>query len=150
MWAGLAGWLLLCYGVAAAGGHFAPGAWYAELAKPAWTPPGAVFGPVWGVLYGVMAVAAWLVWKERGFGGAPGALALFLVQLALNLAWSAIFFGLEEPGLALLDIGLLLGILLATTVAFWRVRPLAGTLLFSYLAWVGFAAALNFGIWRLN
>lgn len=149
-WLGLGGWLLLCYGAAAIAGQFAPGPWYEGLAKPAWTPPGAVFGPVWTLLYGMMAIAAWLVWVREGFGGASGPLGLFGVQLALNVAWSWIFFGLQRPGIAALEIVVLWTAILATTVAFWRVRHIAGALLLPYLAWVTFAVALNVEIWRLN
>jgi translocator protein len=147
---GLGGWLLACAAAAAFGSLFQPGAWYAALAKPSWTPPGWVFGPVWTLLYVAMAVAAWLVWRERGFSGARVALALFSGQLVLNALWSWLFFGLQAPGLALLDILMLWFVLAATTIAFWRLRRLAGALLLPYLLWVGFAAALNFEIWRLN
>lgn len=146
----LAAFLLLCYGAAAIGAQFTPGAWYAELTKPTWTPPGAVFGPVWTLLYGMMAVAAWLVWRVGGKRGVRGALALFGVQLALNVAWSWLFFGLQRPGAALVDILLLWLAISATILAFWRVRPAAGMLLVPYLVWVSFATALNLQIWRLN
>jgi len=97
-----------------------------------------------------MAVAAWLVWRDQGFRGAPAALGLFLVQLALNAAWSWLFFGLESPGWALLDLAALWGALGATLVAFWRVQALAGLLLTPYILWVSFALALNYALWRLN
>lgn len=125
--------------------------WYAGLAKPAWTPPSWVFGPVWVTLYVVMGVAAFVVWR-RGLG-APGvrlALALFVAQLVLNAAWSGLFFGLRSPLAGLVDIVALALLIVATTVAFARVAPLAAWLLAPYLAWVGFATALNFAIWRLN
>lgn len=150
IWLGLAGWLLLCYGAAVVGGQFSPGPWYERLDKPAWTPPGAVFGPVWALLYTLMAVAAWLVWKERGFRRGRAPLVLFLVQLALNVAWSALFFGARQPGLAMLDLALLWLAILATLIAFWRVRPIAGALLLPYLLWVTYAGSLNFAIWWLN
>lgn len=149
-WIGLAGWALLCYGAALFAGRIPVGEWYAGLAKPAWTPPGWVFAPVWTVLYGMMAAAAWLVWKGRGFSGARLALALFGAQLGLNVAWTWLFFGLQRPGLAAVDIALLWAAILATVLAFWRFRRLAGVLLVPYLAWVTFAAALNLEIWRLN
>jgi tryptophan-rich sensory protein len=146
----LAGWLALTFLAAAFGGFFAPGQWYASLAKPAWNPPAWIFGPVWTVLYAMMAVAAWLVWKRAGFGRQPLALSLFLAQLLLNALWSPLFFGLRNPGLAFADILLLWLALLATVVVFWRTRRVAGALLMPYLAWVTFAAALNLAIWRLN
>ena len=110
----------------------------------------AVFAPVWTVLYGLMAVAGWLVWKAGATARTRAALTLFAVQLVLNTAWSWLFFGLERADLALLCIVLLWGAILATTLAFRRVRPLAAALLLPYLVWVSFAAALNFEIWRLN
>lgn len=148
--AGLVAWLILCYGAAALGARFLPGAWYAALAKPVWTPPNWLFAPVWTVLYGMMAVAAWLVWRRYGFSGARGALALFLVQLGLNGAWSWIFFGLQRAGFALADIVALWTVLLLATLAFWKRRRSAAVLLVPYLAWVTFAVALNLEIWRLN
>jgi translocator protein len=149
-WIGLVGWIALCLAVGFGAGQFAPGAWYATLERPGWAPPDWVFGPVWTVLYAMMGLAAWTIWKEKGFSGAGWALALFGVQLALNFAWSWLFFGLQNPGLALLEIVALWAAILATLVAFWRLRPLAGWLLVPYLLWVTFAAALNFEFWRLN
>jgi translocator protein len=147
---GLAGWLLLCYAAAAVGGFFQPGAWYDALAKPPWNPPDWIFGPVWTVLYGMMAVAAWLVWRRHGMPGRRAALGAFVVQLVLNVLWSALFFGLERPGLALVEIVVLWFAILVTLLLFWRVRPAAGALLVPYLLWVSFALALNFELWRLN
>lgn len=126
------------------------GTWYAALQKPAWTPPNWVFGPVWTMLYVMMAVAAWLVWGGRGDHQVALPLSLFAVQLALNVAWSGLFFGLRSPGAAFADIVLLGGAIVATLVSFWRVRAAAGVLLAPYLAWVLFASALNLAIWRLN
>jgi translocator protein len=128
---------------------FQPGEWYAQLAKPTWNPPSWVFGPVWTVLYILMGVAAWLVW-DRWRGDARTALALFVVQLAFNAGWSAMFFGLQAPGLAFGWILVLWALIVATTIAFWRLRTVAGVLLLPYLAWVTFAAVLNFTIWRMN
>ena len=125
--------------------------WYPALAKPSWTPPNAVFGPVWTVLYLLMAVAAWLVWRKAGgLGAARLPLALFAVQLALNAAWSVLFFGLRMPGLAFGELVVLWLAIAATLAAFRRVVPAAGLLLAPYLAWVTFAGALNFALWRLN
>jgi tryptophan-rich sensory protein len=123
---------------------------YGQLAKPQWAPPASIFGPVWTVLYLLMAVAAWLVWRSRGFEGAPIALALFLVQLVVNAFWSWLFFAWRQGLLALADIGVLLVLIVATIAAFWRIRPLAGALLLPYLAWVVYAAVLNYRVWQLN
>jgi translocator protein len=150
-WVGLAAWLGLCYVAAFIGSRFTDtGAWYQALEQPAWQPPDWLFGPVWTLLYAMMAVAAWLVWRDRGFRGAPAALTLFLVQLALNVAWSWLFFGEQRPDLAFGEIVLLWIAILATLVAFWRIRPLAGALLIPYLLWVTYAATLNHAIWQLN
>jgi tryptophan-rich sensory protein len=146
----LGGWLLLCFAASAFGALFMPGEWYAALKKPAWNPPGWVFGPVWTTLYAAMAVAAWLVWRCGGFRAQRLPLGLFVAQLALNALWTPVFFGLRNPGLALVDIALLWLSVLATAVAFWRVHRPAAALLTPYLAWVSFAGFLNFTIWQLN
>lgn len=149
-WKGLIGWLLVVFLAAAIGSQATPGPWYDALQKPEWTPPGWIFGPVWTLLYIMMAVAAWLVWRRWGFDGARVALGLFLVQLVLNALWSVLFFGLESPGAALVDIALLWFALLATVALFLRLHLVAGLLLVPYLAWVSFAAALNASIWMMN
>ncbi len=149
-WAGLAACLLITFCAAALGALFMPGEWYAGLHKPAWNPPAWIFGPVWTMLYAAMAVAAWLVWVRGGWRGEGRALALFLVQLALNAAWSPLFFGLHRIGLALAEILLLWAAIAAMMAAFFRIRRAAGWLLVPYLAWVSFAAVLNFTLWRLN
>ena len=148
-WIGLALWLALPLMAGLIGSQFEPGAWYAALDKPSWNPPSSVFGPVWTTLYVVMGVAAWLVWDRRR-SAARGALVLFVVQLIFNAAWSWLFFGLQSPGLALMGILVLWVLIAMTTLVFWRVRALAGALLLPYLAWVTFATALNYEIWRLN
>jgi tryptophan-rich sensory protein len=132
----------------ASGGDFEH--FFRELRRPPGTPPPAVFGPAWTVLYLLMGIAAWLVWREGITRRTATALGLFALQLALNFAWSLIFFGQQRIGVALMEIAVLWIAILATIVAFWRVRPLAGALLVPYLAWVSFAAYLNAGIWRLN
>jgi benzodiazapine receptor len=125
--------------------------WYQGLDKPAWNPPNWVFGPVWTLLYVLMGVAAWLVWRQ-GWDNPQvrGALAIFGVQLLLNLFWSLIFFGLRSPGWAVLEIAVLWGFILATTVQFYRLESVAGLLLVPYQLWVTFAAVLNATIWQLN
>ncbi len=149
-WLGLAVFLVLCFGVATLGGvATTPNIpnWYAGLARPSWTPPNWIFGPVWSVLYFSMAIAAWLVWQK---GNALVPLTLFAVQLAMNCAWSWLFFAWHSPGIAFVDILLLWAAIAATMVAFWRRSLVAALVLGPYLAWVSFAAVLNFAIWRLN
>ena len=125
--------------------------WYQGLNKPAWNPPNWVFGPVWTLLYVLMGVAAWLVWRQ-GWDNPQVrmALAIFGVQLLLNLFWSLIFFGLRSPGWAVLEIVILWGFVLATTVQFYRLDSIAGLLLIPYQLWVTFAAVLNAAVWQLN
>lgn len=152
-WAVLAGLLILCFAVAGVGGTWTAssvGPWYQGLQKPPYNPPGWVFGPVWTLLYAMMAVAAWLVWRKAGFAGAAAPLAIFAVQLALNLAWSGLFFGLRQLGWAFADIVLLWVAIAATIAAFARISAPAAWLLAPYLAWVSFASVLNFRIWTLN
>lgn len=149
---GLAGWLLLAFIVAALGAvasvHTV--SFYGGLDQPGWAPPAWLFGPVWGVLYFLMGVAAWLVWRRGGWSNAPVALSLFIVQMALNLLWSWLFFAWHQGALAFADIVVLWLTIVATMIAFWRQRPLASALLLPYLAWVSFAAALCFTVWRMN
>jgi len=142
--------LALCFAAGWFGAQFKPGEWYDQLAKPSWTPPNWLFGPVWGVLYVTMGLSAWLVWQQVGVRKATLAFVFFVVQLLLNAAWSWVFFGLRRPGLAFGDIVLLWAAILVTLVLFWRRRPLSGGLLIPYLIWVSFAAALNLSLWRLN
>ena len=123
--------------------------WYASLQKPSFNPPPWLFGPVWTALYLSMAVAAWMVWR-RGGPAATAALSAFAVQLAFNVAWSGLFFGLRSPAAAMLDIVLLWLAIAATIACFLRVSVPAGLIMAPYLAWVSFAAALNFAIWRMN
>ena len=125
--------------------------WYAGLNKPAFNPPNGVFAPVWTSLYLLMAASAWRVWRAGPAGGRRrGAIILYAVQLALNLAWSLIFFGLRRPDLALVEVALLLAAVVTTAILFWSRDRLAGVMMVPYAAWVGFASLLNFAIWRLN
>jgi tryptophan-rich sensory protein len=146
----LVGWLVLSFSAASLGAFFMPGEWYATLKKPSWNPPDWIFGPVWSALYTMMAVAAWLVWKRGGFAAQRRPLTLFLVQLALNALWTPLFFGLHRPGLAFAEIVMLWLAIAATLAAFRPVSRPAAWLLVPYLAWVTFAAVLNFTVWRLN
>lgn len=150
LWLGLAFWLGLCFTSAYVGARFPADAWYEALLKPALTPPGWVFGPVWTILYFMMAVAAWQIWQRYGFAGAPWPLGLFLLQLGLNTLWTYLFFGLKNPGLAFLDILALWLAILATLLTFWQYHRPAGQLLLPYFLWVSFAAYLNLQFWRLN
>jgi len=147
---GLCGWLLLCFAAASPGAVFMPGEWFAALKKPAWNPPGWVFGPVWTALYAMMAAAAWLVWQRGGWKEQRKPLLIFLAQLALNALWTPLFFGLHRPGVAFAEIVLLWLAIVATLVAFRPVNRTAAWLLVPYLAWVSFAAVLNGTLWRLN
>jgi tryptophan-rich sensory protein len=145
--------LIVCFAAAGIGGAVTTPkipTWYTTLAKPSWNPPNWIFGPVWSTLYFCMAVAAWLVWRRDGFGQARMPLALFAVQLGLNVLWSCIFFSLERPGLAFAEVLILWAAIAATMMTFWNRSRLAGILFVPYLAWVSFASALNFVIWRLN
>ena len=125
--------------------------WYPSLVKPPFNPPAWIFGPVWTVLYIMMGVAAFLVWR-RGLGvdGVRIALAVFAIQLILNGLWSILFFGMQAPGWALVEIIMLWIAIGLTTVVFWRVAPSAGALLLPYWAWVSFATVLNASLWWLN
>ena len=143
---------LACFLAAGLGSLFTMGSlgsWYAGLAKPLWNPPGWVFGPVWSVLYAMMAVAGWMVWR-RGRAASQLALRWFAVQLVLNVGWSAVFFGLQLPGLAVVEILVLWGAIAVTLVTSWKVSRAAVILLAPYLLWVSIAAVLNFAIWGLN
>jgi len=149
---GLLGWLGLTFAAAAIGGFASASAgdFYRQIVRPDWAPPGWLFGPVWSVLYLLMGIAAWLVWRARGFDGARAALSLFLVQLAANALWTWLFFAWRQGALAFAEILVLWALIVATTISFWRVRPLAGALLLPYLAWVSFACALTWATWKLN
>jgi tryptophan-rich sensory protein len=147
---GLLGWIWLSLSAGLVGARFQPGAWYDDLVKPDWTPPGAVFPLVWTTLYVLMGVAAFRVWWRHGFRNARLALGLFVLQLVLNAAWSWLFFGLHAIGAAFAGINLLWATIVATFLAFRPRDVLAARLLLPYLIWVGFAAVLNFTIWRLN
>lgn len=146
----LAGWLALCFSAAALGAIFMPGEWYLTLKKPSWNPPGWIFGPVWSALYTMMAVAAWLVWRQGGWRKQRKPLLIFLAQLALNALWTPLFFGLHRSGVAFVEIVLLWLAIAATLAAFRLVSRVAAWLLIPYLLWVSFATMLNFALWRLN
>ena len=142
----------VCLGAGGLGSFFTASSvrdWYPKLRKPAGTPPSWIFGPVWTTLYLLMAVSAWLVWREYG-RGALSALLIFFAQLALNIAWSGIFFGSRMPGVAFVEIVILWLAILFTIFVFYFLVPLAALLLVPYVLWVTYASYLNWGIWRLN
>ncbi len=145
--------LLAVIAVSVAGGLITsssiPG-WYETLNKPSWTPPNWAFGPAWTLLYFMMALAAWLVWRQRERVPVRAALIAWWVQLGLNFLWTVLFFGLRQPLPALVEIVLLLAAIAVAIALFHRVRKLAAALLLPYIAWVGFALSLNAGIVALN
>ena len=152
-WIGLAAWMILCFSVAGVGALATTpeiDGWYKTLDKPAWNPPNSVFGPVWTMLYAMMAIAVWLVWKRDALRNLKRPLTCFAIQLLFNAAWSWVFFYMHEPGWAFLVIVFLWLAIVATTAAFFQISKLAGSLMLPYLAWVSFAAALNYSIWQLN
>jgi tryptophan-rich sensory protein len=124
--------------------------WYVTLAKPMFNPPSWVFAPVWTLLYIMMGVAAYLIWRNRTVTGAREALGLYGVQLVFNAGWSMVFFGLRDPSVAFVVIIMLLVLIMATSMRFWRINTWAGALLLPYILWVSFASYLNYMIWQLN
>lgn len=150
--AALLGWLGITAAAAALGAIASRQApdFYAQLARPEWAPPASWFGPVWTTLYLLMAVAAWLVWRESDAPGRNRALVLYAAQLAVNALWSWLFFAWRQGALAFADVVLLFVLVAATLAAFLRMRGLAGMLLVPYLLWVGFAAALTWAVWQRN
>ena len=149
----LGAWLLICFAVAAAGGAVTATSvsdWYQTLEKPWFTPPDWVFAPVWTALFALMAVAGWRVWRKSGFAQARWALLAFAIQLGLNFGWSLLFFGGNLIGAALVEIVVLLGAIVVTTILFAQRDRLAGVLLLPYALWVGYAILLNASIWILN
>ncbi|MBC7941032.1 MAG: tryptophan-rich sensory protein [Chitinophagaceae bacterium] len=149
---GLAGWLLASFVTGAIGSVASINAtgFYGQLVQPSWAPPAWLFGPVWSVLFLLMGVSAWLVWRRHGFAGAAAALKLYAAQLVANALWTWLFFAWRQGAPALAEIAVLWLLIAATIVAFWRLHRAAALLLLPYLAWVSFAAALNLSLWRLN
>ena len=150
--AGLVAWLALTFAAAAVGAVASAQAasFYLQLSRPTWAPPPSVFGPVWSILYALMAVAAWLVWRQPNEGRHALPIALFVTQLAVNALWSWLFFAWHLGAGAFADVLVLLALIAATIIAFWRARPLAGILLLPYFAWVSFASALTWSVWQSN
>ncbi len=152
--AGLVFWIGICYLTAWLGAQVSPGIasadWYDAINKPDWNPPSWVFGPVWTLLYTLMGIAAWQVWRNYGFENARNALIFFMIQLILNGLWSQIFFGMQEIGWAFAEILVLLTAIIITTYLFFQKSRLAGWLMVPYIVWVVFASVLNGTIWWLN
>jgi benzodiazapine receptor len=148
----LLAWLAISFAAAALGGLASTNAgdFYQQLTRPGWAPASWLFAPVWTVLYLLMAVSAWFVWRERGFRRARVALCLFLIQLAVNALWTWLFFVWRQGALAFVEILVLWLLIVCTIIAFWRVRAIAAVLLVPYLAWVTFAAALTYAVWQRN
>lgn len=134
----------------ASGAIFRPGAWYAGLRKPSWTPPNWLFGPAWLALYIMIAISGWRIVEALGWAGAALPMALYGAQLVLNFLWSALFFGLRRMDLAFVDVAALWAAIVGCMIVFHPIDPVAAWLLAPYLAWVSFAAALNFVVWRMN
>ena len=145
--------ILIAQGAGAIGSLFTTSSidtWYTAIIKPEWNPPSWVFGPVWVTLYTLMGIAAYLVWRKRDTQEARRALYIYGVHLLLNSLWSILFFGLQNPQIAFFEILILLAFIVVVTVLFWRINTWAGLLFLPYLAWVSFAAYLNYTIWQLN
>ena len=154
-WLALAGWLAVSLAAGGAGGvaSASAGDFYGQLARPGWAPPSWLFGPVWTLLYVLMGIAAWLVWRERNAADAPArrlGLTLFVTQLILNALWTWLFFRWRLGGWAFAELVLLTLLVAATAAAFFRVRQIAGWMLVPYLAWLTYAGALNWAVWRSN
>lgn len=147
---GLLFWLLLSAVVAWFGAQFNPGLWYMTINKPIWTPPGWLFGPVWTMLYIMMAIASYLVWNATGRTFKNKIIQLYLFKMLLNACWSWVFFGLHQIGWAVINIILLLVFIIVVTTLFYRQNKISGWLMLPYLLWVSFASILNLNIWILN
>lgn len=149
---GFIGWMLVAYITATAGAIASINAasFYAAINQPSWAPPGWVFGPVWTTLYTLMGISAWLVWRSDGFRQSRLSLVVFLAQLFFNALWSWLFFDWHLGAWAFVDVIWLLLLIATNIVLFWRVKPIAATLLLPYFFWVMFAAVLNYAVWQLN
>lgn len=142
--------LLIVFAIAFTGSWFQSGEWYESLSKPTFNPPDWLFGPVWTVLYILIALSGWLVWREAGFSTARAAFIVYFIQLIFNASWLWIFFGLHRPALAFAHIMALWFFILLNVILFSRINKIAALLLFPYYAWVSFASILNMALWRLN
>lgn len=149
---GFIGWMFIVFIAASIGAAASinAGSFYSQLVRPEWAPPAWVFGPAWTILYTLMGISAWLIWRSVNFRTNHPALILFFLQLALNALWSWLFFSWHLGTLAFVDIVLLLVLIAVMLFWFWRIKPLAGVLIVPYLLWVGFASLLCYTIWQLN
>jgi benzodiazapine receptor len=150
--AGLVGWLAIVFMAAAIGAAASIDAssFYAQLVRPTWAPPASAFGPVWSILYLLMGIAAWLVWRERSNRHRAIALTLFIAQLCANSLWSWLFFAWRNGAFAFVEVIVLSVLIAATIVAFWRISRIASALMFPYIAWVCLASALTWSVWQNN
>lgn len=149
----LIAFMVLCLIISAAGGAVTATSvndWYAGLQKPFFNPPNWLFGPVWTVIYFLIAFSGWRIWLKHGFANAKSPFAVYGAQLTLNLFWSFLFFGAQSPALGLINIIALLVCIALNIAVFMRLDRLAGWLLLPYGVWVGFATLLNGAIWHLN
>jgi benzodiazapine receptor len=146
-WLSLTPFLAAVFVVALSGARFMPGEWYEALKKPSWTPPNWLFAPAWTVLYLMIAIAGWLVWQREGVGMTLG---FWGANLIFNAAWSWLMFGQRRMGTAFADAIAMLLTIVAFIVSAWPSSQAAALLFLPYLAWVTFAAALNFSILRRN
>jgi len=142
--------IIFVFTAAFAGSRFLPGEWYRNLQKPPWTPPNWLFGPVWTILYIMIAFSGWMVCRESGFTAALFPFIIYLLQLILNAMWTWLFFGLHKPAIAFLDISALWLCILFLIILFWQISKPAGILLIPYLIWVTYAATLNYFLYKLN
>ncbi|MDQ2778959.1 MAG: tryptophan-rich sensory protein [Pseudomonadota bacterium] len=149
---GLIGWLFVTVVAGGVGAVASINAvdFYGSLTQPPWAPPAWLFGPVWTLLYLIMAVAAWLVWRRHGLRGARTALVLYGLQLVANALWTWLFFAWHRGAWSMIEVAVLWILIVATIAAFWRLQRVAAVLLLPYLAWVSFASALTWAMWRLN
>ncbi|MDP5052573.1 MAG: tryptophan-rich sensory protein [Congregibacter sp.] len=149
---GLAAWLFFVFLAAGIGGYASSQAptFYKALERPEWAPPAWLFGPAWGVLYTLMGISAWLVWRQKGFAGARLAFVLFFAQIAVNALWTWLFFVWQLGAIATAEILVLWLLIAATGLVFYRDHKTAAVLLAPYLAWVSFAGALSYTLWQMN
>jgi tryptophan-rich sensory protein len=147
---GLIGWIVICSLAGIFGAQFEPGTWYESLQKPSWTPPNWVFPVIWPILYIMMGISAWLMWKMKEVSIRSTEFTWFFVQLILNALWSWVFFGMHLISTGLAEVFLLWISLVFTILLFWNKNRTAGLLLIPYLLWISYASALNFAIWQLN
>ena len=148
--AGVVIWILIAFSAGWFGSQFPPGQWYDTLVKPAWNPPGWVFGPVWTLLYFLMGLSAWLIWRQGGLQSNLLPLGVFMLQLVLNALWSWLFFGQQLIGVAFIELILLIAAIVATIILFWPRNMTAALLLAPYLLWTLYASTLNGALWWIN